>query len=182
MKIEKVKRKAGDPRGDAKSDMPRVDQSPSYTRPALKPIQAGPGKPPETAIGERIKHARNELKLNIEALARYSANFDKEEGRGISATTLLRYEAGDPLPGSRELRILSEALDVPAQWLLLGDLDNAGEDSLEQALLAALEDYVRNRANEPMPGGVPVRKHLLQFDEMLRLKWIQDARNPKQKG
>lgn len=148
------------------------------TTPKLKPIAAVDRRAPETGIGARIEDARNQLGLSVEALARYTAHFDHKERRGISASTMLRYESGDPLPGARELRILCDALDVPPLWLLYGKVSNAGEDPMEQGLLAALEDYVVARANEVRLGGKPVRK-LFPVDPAQRRRWIAEARSPK---
>lgn len=78
-------------------------------------------QPPEGGIGSRIKEARlrQAYDLSIEALSRLCKDCDGER-QGITATTLLRYEQGKVLPGAREMRILCDALDVSADWLLFG--------------------------------------------------------------
>lgn len=82
--------------------------------------------PPEDKIGERIKEAREKIGLNFEQLARLTVEYDAPQyEQGISAAMLARYERGvddgrPVLPGARELRLLCEALDVRADWLLLG--------------------------------------------------------------
>jgi len=76
---------------------------------------------PEMGIGGRIKRVRQrpENGLSIEALSRLCKLVDPV-GQGIGRTALIRYEAGDVLPGARELRILSDALDVSTDMLILG--------------------------------------------------------------
>lgn len=80
---------------------------------------------PEDGMGERIKKRREELGLNYEELARLTAMYDYwEEPLGLTSAMLARYEKGKDgkpiLPGARELRILCQALDVTADWLLRG--------------------------------------------------------------
>jgi transcriptional regulator with XRE-family HTH domain len=75
----------------------------------------------EFSIGKRIKEARErpENGLSIEALSRMCKLIDPVE-RGIAQQTLVKYEKGVVLPGLRELRILSDALDVSTDWLIFG--------------------------------------------------------------
>lgn len=89
------------------------------TAPAAAPVEAQPL--PEKGIGGRIKEARQDEKnnLNIEALSRLSKMIDPV-GQGITRTTLVRYESGEVLPGAREIRILCNALNVTADWLVMG--------------------------------------------------------------
>lgn len=160
---------------------PQTDKSeaePSRVTPRLEPMPAGPTDPPESAIGDRISFARKELKLSVEALARYTSNFDPYEEKGISATSLLRYESGEFKPGAREIRILCDALAVPPRWLIYGALDNAGGDALEQQLLRALEEYVVERANEPrLQGGVAFRTALSgRPTDQKRRDWLEKAK------
>ena len=56
-------------------------------------MPASANKPPESGIGARVAYARKEMKLSVEAFARYTSFFDKHEKKGIPATSLLRYEA-----------------------------------------------------------------------------------------
>jgi len=76
---------------------------------------------PEKGIGGRIKEARQNEKnnLSIEALSRLSKMIDPG-GQGMIPTTILRYEKGNVLPGAREIRILCDALNVTADWLVMG--------------------------------------------------------------
>lgn len=102
------------------------------------------GAAPETGIGERIKYARSELSLSVDALARLTKRYDQfGEEKGISPTSITRYESGESLPGARELRLLCEAFDVPVQWLLLGQLPNSGRNAVEQQLLEALTRFAQ---------------------------------------
>lgn len=89
------------------------------TAPAAAPVEVQPL--PEKGIGGRIKAARQrtENDLTIEALSRLCKLVDPV-GQGIGRTALIRYESGEVLPGARELRILSEALDVSTDLLIVG--------------------------------------------------------------
>jgi transcriptional regulator with XRE-family HTH domain len=87
---------------------------------SLRDMWAGANSPPESRLGERVRYARNELKLNIEALSRLTKEYDLQ-GTGLSPTSIARYESGDSLPGIREFRILCESLELPISWLLYGD-------------------------------------------------------------
>lgn len=161
------------------------EQQPSAekkAKPAIKPLPAHAGSPPESRIGERITFARNELTLSVEGFSRYSRNFDPPDNRGIPATTLLRYEKGDSLPGARELRILCQTLNVPSRWILFGELENAGKDQAEQQLLAAMDHYVRVKTSElRLESGQNLREIFDPYSESNRLKWIEEARRPAAK-
>lgn len=87
---------------------------------SLRDMRAEFSMAPESRLGERVRYARNELKLNAEALSRLTKEYDLQ-GAGLSPTSIARYESGDSLPGAREFRILCEAFQVPASWLLYGD-------------------------------------------------------------
>lgn len=115
----------------------------------LRPMLAPGLEPPESLFGARLKYARDELKLNIEGLARLTKEFDAQ-GQGISPTSISRYETAGNLPGLREFRILCDALDVPPQWLLYGHVSNAEGGAHEQALVKALREFVRAQANEDL--------------------------------
>lgn len=165
-----------DPRSSPQQDESKAELS--RVTPRLEPMPAGLTDPPESIIGDRISFARKELNLSVEALARYTSNFDPQEEKGISATSLLRYESGEFKPGAREIRILCDAFAVPPKWLLYGTLDNAGDDALEQKLLRALEDYVVQRAHEPrLEGGVPYRTALSgRPTDKDRRDWLEKAK------
>lgn len=89
------------------------------TAPAATPAEVPPL--PEKGIGGRIKEARErpDNGLSVEALSRMCKLIDPVD-RGIAHQTLVKYEKGLVLPGLRELRILSQALDVSTDWLIFG--------------------------------------------------------------
>ena len=121
----------------------------------LRAMLAQARKPPESRMPERIRVARGQLGLSIEALSRLCKEYDAE-GNGVSPPSISRYEAGDSLPGARELRILCDALDVPPLWLLYGKLDNAGANQADQELLRALDTWVRLKAADANIRGTTV--------------------------
>lgn len=86
----------------------------------LRDMWAEANAAPESRLGERARYARNDLKLNIEALSRLTKEYDAQ-GTGLSPTSIARYESGESLPGIREFRLLCESLEVPMAWLLYGD-------------------------------------------------------------
>ena len=107
-------------------------------------------QPPEDGIGERIKSARQRpgYDLSVEALSRLCRECDAQS-QGITASTLLRYEQGKVLPGAREIRILCNALDVSADWLLTGDENPMGL-SLSEGL-ALLDRVIKDRRSQENP-------------------------------
>ncbi len=142
-------------------------------------MTAAPNTQPESRLGERIKHARDELSLSVEALSRYTKRFDPPEHTGIPASTLLRYEKSDTYPSAREMRILCQALNVPSRWLLFGELENQGKDEQEQALLMALDNYVRVKAHEiRMASGKALREVFDPYSDAARAAWLEEARKP----
>lgn len=70
-------------------------------------------------IGSRIAAARNGLGWSQHALHTRTKLADAE-GKGISRAVLSLYETGTNKPGSRELRLLCEALKVTPNWVLYG--------------------------------------------------------------
>jgi transcriptional regulator with XRE-family HTH domain len=106
-----------------------------------RPMVAPLNLPPESWLGARLELVRNHFGLSVDALARVTKAWDDHEGKGISATALLRYEAKDEakraLPGAREIRLLSQALGVSADWLLTG-VATPGVEAAQQEVLAAL--------------------------------------------
>lgn len=138
----------------------------------------GASAPPESRFGERLKYGRDQLDLSIEALSRLSKEYDPT-GQGVSPTSIARYESGERLPGLGEFRMLCDALDVPARWLLYGDLDNAGKSTAEQALLASLETYMREKREDPIVGGMTVSQHVSWFARGNRAAAIAKAKKPK---
>lgn len=77
--------------------------------------------PPEDGIGQRIKAKRIELDLKVEELARLTQYYDYSDGKkGIAASSIHRYESGAFKPAMREIRLLCDALEVSADWLIRG--------------------------------------------------------------
>ncbi|OGS94740.1 MAG: hypothetical protein A3H31_02715 [Gallionellales bacterium RIFCSPLOWO2_02_FULL_57_47] len=77
---------------------------------------------PESGLGDRIRDAREKRGLSQEGLSRLTKAFDVER-QGISRTVLTGYEKGKFKPGTRELRILYQALGLTPNWLILGQSD-----------------------------------------------------------
>lgn len=72
---------------------------------------------PEDGIGDRIREAREALGMTQTGLAGRSKVVDPK-GEGIARTVIVGYESGTHKPGTRELRILCETLNVTPNWLL----------------------------------------------------------------
>lgn len=106
-------------------------------------LQEMASEPPEARLGERIRYARNSLKLNLEAFSRLTKDCDTQ-GTGLSTTSISRYETGDTLPGIRETRLLCESLEVPVTWLMYGRISDSGPSKADRMLLAAMDLYVKN--------------------------------------
>lgn len=81
----------------------------------LQPVSADA----DTALALRLKEAREARQLTQQAVATRSKWADIE-GKGISRTALVGYEAGTSRPGARELRILCQTLVVSPNKLLFG--------------------------------------------------------------
>lgn len=128
---------------------------------------------PEAGIADRIKEARlrHDNDLSIEALSRMCSIVDPL-GRGIAQPTLVRYEKGIVLPGARELRVLSHALGVSTDFLILG-LERRGVVDMDVAL-AALSRMLHDRLSGENPLAYPPPS---AFDERPRL--IAKAKEPK---
>jgi transcriptional regulator with XRE-family HTH domain len=151
-------------------------------KPRLVPMEAPRGSPPESRIGERIKHARDDLKLSAEALSRYTELVDTFEGRGIGAVTLIRYERGETAPSARELRVLVDALNVPPLWLLWGKVGNVGRSEAEQALMMAIQGYVDERAAAAArseSGTARIREMFDPLSDSNRLRMIREAKEAR---
>jgi len=97
-------------------------------------MRAVPMAAPESRLGERVRYARNDLNLSVEALSRLTKEYDLQ-GLGLSPTSIARYESGESLPGIREFRILCAALEIPLAWLLYGDV--SGDESNKPQLTEA---------------------------------------------
>jgi len=145
----------------------------------LRPMPpAEGGAPPEEGIGERLRYCRSELMLSVEALSRLTKRYDLHESKGVSPTSIGRYESRESLPGARELRLLCEALDVPPAWLLLGDVPNAGKGKAQQALLQALSDFVHEAQADIQIGGMPASKLQEYTSQTTRAAWLAEVRKP----
>lgn len=145
-------------------------------RPDLVPMSA---TPPESGIGERIKYCCGQLNnMPLEALARYTRNFG--EG-GISRQSLVRYVSGDTFPGARELRLLCDALWVPANWLLFGVVGPDVENSAGGALLSALGKFIQQASGGEFQGGLldSLAEDQRKAEIEKRQKWIEEARKPQ---
>lgn len=134
--------------------------------------------PPESGIGSRIAHCRAQLdNLSVEALARYTKNFDPA---GISRMSIIRYESGENIPGARELRILCDALWIPANWLLIGQIDTELQQSTGKELINVLTKLIQEVSGNRLPewlAGFSEQK--LQAEIEKRQQWIYEARQPQ---
>lgn len=106
--------------------------------------------PPENGIAARIKKKREELGMNFEELARLTSEYDLTPGkRGITASTLRRYESGGFNPGAREICLLCDALEASADWLIRGmeavaTLDapvSKASNAFVNAVMAIIEEH-----------------------------------------
>lgn len=135
--------------------------------------------PPESGIGLRIAYCRGQLNnLSVEALARYTKNFDTV---GVSKASIVRYEAGSSLPGARELRILSHTLWVSPIWLLMGALDSNPQQHISAQLVDHLADFVRmvtDESNKGFVSGSDMRQSQELWEVEQRQRWIDAARKP----
>lgn len=91
-------------------------EQPSSDEPTQKPRRPVP----EDEIGERIKSAREGRGWTQQVLSTRTRMADPN-GEGISRTVLVGYETGKTKPGAREIRLLSDALNITPNWLLLGN-------------------------------------------------------------
>lgn len=74
---------------------------------------------PEESFPQRLAELRKEKGLKHESLSDLTKLVDPRK-RGIARTTLRGYELGMTKPGIRELRILSESLEVSVNKLIFG--------------------------------------------------------------
>lgn len=139
-------------------------------------MQAPQGSAPESRFGERLKDARHQLGLSVEALSRLCKSYDKQEAKGISPPTLGRYESGDTLPGLRELRLLSEALTVPAQWLVTGDIPDIRGAEHVQALAVALRQFVEFVNGDIKIGQLNASEGLEWYAKQERARFMAEAK------
>jgi transcriptional regulator with XRE-family HTH domain len=147
--------------------------------PGFKKKSVGGGKSvivpnqPERHLGRRVKQLREALGLNFEQLAALTREYDPE---GIAPVTLRRYERDDEsatLPGLRELRILCEALEVSADYLLLevtpSEADKRDRDDWEH-----IKGVIRRVINEESVPSMFAKKD--PYRTMERQEKLQRAR------
>lgn len=139
------------------------------------PMPGQAGMPPESALGARLQAARTHYDLSGDALSRLTKPYDEPEQRGVSATALLRYEAGEALPATRELRILCEALGIPADWLIFGTTKDRAVSVAEQLVFAGLRMLHRDNAQRQAMGE-DLALTMDQNDARVRARRIEEAR------
>lgn len=136
-------------------------------------LQEMESEPPEARLGERIRYARNGLKLSLEAFSRLTKDYDSQ-GAGLSTTSISRYETGDTLPGIRETRLLCESLEVPVTWLMYGRISDSGPNEADRRLLAALDFYVKKKQQTSVvteaEGMVEMQKGKERMDRLNRAR------------
>ena len=93
--------------------------------------------PPENEIGLRVKNRRFELDLKVEELARLTQEYDySEDKKGIAASSIHRYESGAFKPAMREIRLLCDALETSADWLIRGVSHELNQKNSQRAQAA----------------------------------------------
>nr|WP_316641762.1 helix-turn-helix transcriptional regulator [uncultured Roseateles sp.] len=142
------------------------------------PMRAPVGESPESLLGRRLGVARAHYRLTVEALSRLVKGLDST-GKGISPPSIARYEAGENLPGVRELRLLCDALDVTPKWLIYGELDVSGKSDAEQLLLSALRRVIAESNPEFALGGI-VDTTIEFHRKRERAQRLAEARKPAQ--
>lgn len=100
--------------------------------PGTDPIQSS--VMPEDGIGQRIAQKRLLKGLNHDGLAKLTKLMDQPSSMGISRTTIRGYELDISKPGTRELRLLSQALETTPNWLIYGGADD--DSSIGQSIVA----------------------------------------------
>jgi transcriptional regulator with XRE-family HTH domain len=139
-------------------------------------MPAATGMPPESRFGDRVKDVRLQLDLSVEALSRLTKRYDKADQKGISAPTLGRYEANETTPSLRELRLIAEALDVPVQWLVDGNLPEVKGGEEIQALISAMRRFVEHVNQDITVGGVRVSELTQSHQNINRAVALVEAR------
>ncbi len=106
---------------------------------------------PEKMLGERLREAREKSGLSQQGLSDLTRKLDPEK-QGISRTVLTGYEKGKFLPGTRELRVLHDALDLTPNYLVLGErLPHSVVASSRIATDKELTAQIRKRLKELKP-------------------------------
>ncbi len=154
---------------------PAIEDTPFKPVAMLSPA----GMPPEHYLGARVSKARAHYKLTVEALSRLCKAADIGEGRGISPPSIARYEANTSLPGTRELRLLAQALGVSTDWLVYGHIDAAGKSDVEQQLIDLLRRFVaEQQADHFIVGNTRTSEMLAFLTQQDRAAALQEARKP----
>lgn len=91
------------------------------SKPASESTPASASSAPEDSIGQRIAEKRTAKGLTHDGLSKLTKLFDEPSKAGIGRTTIRGYELGQYKPGTREIRLLCEALEVSPTWLILGE-------------------------------------------------------------
>ena len=74
----------------APMDDPEITPEKALAAVTLRPMPAPSGKPPEARFGERLREARRQLGLSVEACSRLCKAWGEAEGMGLSPPTLGR--------------------------------------------------------------------------------------------
>lgn len=74
---------------------------------------------PEEGLGRRLREARERLDLNVSQLCERTKTATSEK-KGLSRAVISGYENNAYKPGTRELRILCDSLQVSPNWLVYG--------------------------------------------------------------
>ena len=136
---------------------------------------------PENGIGARLKRARELLGMNFEELARLISEYDYTPAkRGITASTLRRYESGGFNPGAREVCLLCDALDVSADWLVRGIEAVASQDTTvskaSNAIVKAVMDIIEEH-KKPF-GDMAESQKRDEWKQIERMEKLRRARLP----
>lgn len=120
----------------------------------------------------RLADKRRETSPNLTAFARQTVAADPE-GKGISRSALLEYERGSYRPGTRELRILCNALRVTPNFLIYGTEEPFA--TMPQAL-RAIQKNAANASKEMAVMAVAVFIACLEEDQLTaHLRLLEDS-------
>lgn len=127
---------------EGKSFASVVDREAAIT--AKSRARAGKLPAPEKGLGERLRSAREQSGLSQLGLSELTKKLDPE-GQGISRTVLTGYEKGTFLPGTRELRVLFDSLQLTPNFLILGIQAPVRNDKYTQQIMSGKELLARAR-------------------------------------
>lgn len=159
-----------------KKKTPRQDQpAPIPATPGLIDVSRPQPKspPPEAGIWQRVRDKRKELGLSVQDLSRLTALYDYWGGNGVSRSMLARYENPEGFkPGAREIGLLCAALDVSADWLVLG--------ISTQPRNTALQDVFEREVRRLMdPVNLSLQEAGSDWTHMERAEKLRKARTPE---